>query len=184
MPTYYRRKELFEIVPLNIIEEYINRCDREDMRVLLAIAWLTGLRLNDCLKLTPSHFIIDDKEKLVRISMKVSKGGDIAHPVFSFHDPFIPMVLSYLKNFGVNEKLFILSKRRYQQLLQKLNERIWGKDTEKYITFHYLRHSRISWLVSKDANIGDIKAWTGHKSSAYEEYFRAYRTKKFAGKIN
>jgi len=183
MPSYYRKKELFEIVPLNIIEEYIKHSDRDDMKVLLAVAWLTGLRLIDCLKLTPLHFSINDVDKEVRISIKVSKHGDVAYPYFSFSDPFIPMILEYLKRFKPNERIFKLSKRRYQQLLLELNREIWGDDKSNYITFHYLRHSRISWLVSQDANVADIKAWTGHRSSAFEEYFKAYRTKKFAGKI-
>lgn len=184
MPKYYRKKEQFEIVPLERITLYVDTASAVDMKALLALVWLTSFRLEDATTLDHSNVVIDKVNRTLTFPKHVSKGGQMAYPSFSFDDPFVERLVKYIESIPYGLKLFRKSKRWYQDYLQGLNEKLCTRK-EDWLTFHYLRHSRISHLVHVlNAGIGDIKSWTGHKSNAFEEYFRAMETKKFRGRIS
>ncbi len=183
MPTYYVPKQHFKIVPKEKIQLYMHNTDQE-MRVLLALIWLTGLRIGDTLRLTIDNIHISEKMEDVVITVKASKGGTWANPSFSFDDPFVKSVLlPYITNLD-RGNLFTKGRRRYQQKLQQLNKRLYGSETSKYITFHYLRHSRITHLARiLHAFPEEIKAWTGHKTTQFEEYIAPRKVERFKGKL-
>jgi integrase len=185
MPCYYRDKKTFEIVTKEQIEKYIFSTNDEEFRVLLALAWLTGARISELLDLKKQDFLLDQNRDIVMITIRAKKHGRIGYPTFSFSDPFVSdLIIPYINNIGEEQKLFRRSKRRYQQMLLRLNKDIWGENKSKYITFHYLRHSRISFLARiLGALPEELKSWTGHRSTAFEEYFAPRRTERFRGKI-
>jgi len=186
MPWYYREKEEFEWVPLEKIKPYIELAEDMDVKVLIALAWLTGARISELLELTPMNFLIDPDRDTFSITIKAKKKGKTGFPTFSLtKDPFIQdLILPYINSFSSESKLFGRSKRRYQQILEQLNKTIHPNDKREWITFHYLRHSRLTYLARKlYATPEELKSWTGHKSSAFEEYFAPRKVERFKGKI-
>ena len=183
MPHYYRPKMHFKIVPKEKIQTYIYNTDKE-MGVLLALIWLTGLRISDTIKLTVNNIHISEKMEDVVITIKSSKGGTWANPMFSFDDPFVKSVLlPYITTLD-RGNLFTKGRRRYQQKLLSLNKRLYGSETSEYITFHYLRHSRITHLARVlRAFPEEIKAWTGHKTVQFDVYIAPRKVERFKGKL-
>lgn len=180
MPRYYKPKADFEIVDKEKIKPYIELAPDSDYKALIALMWLTGMRIQEAVNLTKERVKIDEKRKIVTIVNESLKKGKIGYPTFAFSDPFAEIVVNYFKS---NDK-FKRGKRRYQQMLKMLNQKIHGEDKSNYITFHYLRHSRITYLTRVlDATPEEIKSWTGHRSSAFEEYFQTRKVLKFAGKL-
>jgi len=184
MPTYYIKKEKFKPIFKEEIEIYLKKVKNNEFKVLLALAWLTGARISELLELTPEDFLVDKEKDLVSITIKAKKHGKVGFPTFSLKDPFIDLILDFLKTFKEGEKLFKKSKRRYQQMLLELNKKIYPNDKSKWITFHYLRHSRLTFLARfEGATPEELKSWTGHRSSAFESYFAPRRVERFKGKI-
>jgi Phage integrase family. len=56
MPKYYRDKTAFEVVKKEEIEPYILNAQNEEMRIVLALAWLTGARISEILELKKQDF--------------------------------------------------------------------------------------------------------------------------------
>ena len=183
MPRYYIPKNDFKVVELEEIKPYINQASTTELKVLIALIWLTGARIGDIIRLKKVHFVIRNEFKDIQIIIKASKFGGIGIPTFGFNDPFISdLIIPYLESI-LTDIPFTHGKRRYQQLLQELNKKIHGDDKTKWVTFHYFRHSRLSWLGQHEAMPEDFKSWTGHRSGAFEDYFKARRTEKFKGMI-
>ena len=183
MPIYYRPKRKFDIVKLEEIKPYIMIEDKE-MSFLMAMLWLTGFRIKDMLSLRHENIIINYELEDVQIQAQTSKGGGWANPSFSFKDPFImDLVIPYIHLH--DDPLLKRGKRRYQQRLQQLNKQIHGDETSKYLTFHYLRHSRITHLCRVlRASAEEVKSWTGHKSSVFEDYIAPRKVERFKGRLN
>jgi len=184
MPNYYIPKEHFKIVKSKEIEPYIYNSDKET-GVLVALIWLTGLRIGDTLRLEKSNIHINENLRDVVVTIKASKGGTYANPSFSFDDRFVPNLI--LPHFRLLDegKVFTKGKRRFQQILLKLNKKFHGNETSRYITFHYLRHSRITHLARNlHAFPEEIKAWTGHRTSQFEEYIAPRKVERFKGRLD
>ena len=184
MPNYYIPKHKFKIVYKKHIDPYLHYYSDKEFNALVAIIWLSGLRICDTLKLDKDSIFINGKDKSLLITVKASKGGTLANPSFGFNDPYVvSVIMPYIQD--VVYKLFSRSKRRYQQMLLKANKGIHGTDTTKYITFHYLRHSRITYLARVlKAFPEEIKAWTGHRTTQFEEYIAPRRVERFKGRFN
>ncbi len=184
MPNYYIPKEHFKIVKSKEIEPYTKTADIE-FNVLVALIWLTGLRIGDSLRLEKSNIHINETLRDIVVTIKASKGGTFANPSFSFDDVFVPnLILPYIRLLD-DGKAFKRGKRRYQQKLLTLNERLHENETSRYITFHYLRHSRITHLARNlHAFPEEIKAWTGHRTSQFEEYIAPRKVERFKGRLD
>ena len=183
MPKYYIPKEHFKIVSYEEILPYVELAPDMETKVLIALAWLTGARLGELVNLEKGNFLIDRENDTVTVVIRAEKGGKVGYPTFSFKDPFVEMIVDWVKD-KPEGKLFSRGKRRYQQILQELNWKIHGADQSKWITFHYLRHSRITYLTRVlHAYPEEIQSWTGHKSSAFDEYIAPRRVERFKGKI-
>ena len=184
MPKYYIPKHEFRIITSEEIKPYIEKAEKEEVKAIIALAWLTGARISDLLKLKRENFLVDEERKMLTVVIQASKGGSVGFPTFSFEDPFVPIILQYLQKFDRGQKLFRKTKRWYQQELFKLNMQIKGNNQNEWITFHYLRHSRITYIARVlKATPEEIKSFTGHRSSAYEEYVAPRRVERFAGKF-
>ena len=184
MPIYYRPKEEFEIISKEQIEQYLNLSYDEEFKVLLALVWLTGARISEVIELKPSNFMVSETEVLV--SIKAKKHGKVGYRLFDLEKtPFLKdLVLPYVFSFPKESRMFFRSKRRYEQLLKELNESIHGNNFKNYITFHQLRHSRTTYLARiLKAFPEELKAWFGHRSNAFEEYYQPRRVERFKDKI-
>jgi integrase len=183
MPQYYIPKKEFKIISYEEIKPYVDLAPDLETKVVIALAWLTGARIQEIVNLRAEDFLIDKENDRVVITIRALKHGDVGYPTFSFSDPFISnLIIPYLE--GKHGKLFSRGKRRYQQILQELNMKIHGLDTSKWITFHYLRHSRLTFLARElRAFPEELKSWTGHRSQAFEEYYSPRRVERFKGKI-
>jgi integrase len=182
MPRYYIAKEKFKIVSKRDIQKYVDATEDYEMKIVLALTWLTGLRISEVLSIKPENVFMKDKK--LYLSVKAKKHGKIAYPVFSIDDPFVKPIIAYIETFDDEEAIFLRGKRTFQQKLLDLNKELWGANTTKYITFHYLRHSRLTFLARKlGARPEQFKSWTGHQSNAFEEYFAPRKLEEFAGKF-
>jgi integrase len=184
MPKYYIPKNEFRIILYEEIKKYIDATDDSDFKFVLALAWLTGARIQEIVNLKRRDFQIGKND--LTIIIKALKRGKIGYPTFSFKDPFIsdliiPRVLSIE---DPDSRVCLKSKRTYQRMLLKLNKKLYPNEPNKWITFHYLRHSRITFLARVlKAFPEELKSWTGHRSQAFEEYFAPRRVMRFKGKI-
>jgi len=182
MPRYYIPKEYFKIVPKEKIDKYLEATDDEEFKTLLKLVWLTGARLTEIIELKYDNFTIT-RDGII-INIKAKKHGKVGYPSFSFEDPYVKDVLDFIERRKEFDRIFRRGKRRYQQILLDLNRKIYGDNTKEYITFHYLRHSRITFLARKlGALPEELKGWTGHRSIAFEAYFAPRRVARFKGKI-
>ena len=121
----------------------------------------------------------------ISFTIKAQKGGSVGFPTFNESDPYIEsLVLPYIKNRNIDQRVFLYGKSYYQKMLLKLNKRIYGDDKGNYITFHEMRHSRLTFLgrVLK-AMPEEIKSWTGSRTDSFSIYFAARRVERFKGKI-
>jgi len=206
MPRYYVDKELFRVVPLTDILPYIEATSSirlARLRVLLALAFMTGARVAELLRLRKGDFRTNPKRELrIRLfTLKTysSKRYRQAHErkvrlipptrelIFDADkDPFMKdVIIPFLRTLDNREdKLFNRTKRWYQQKLFELNSQIHGEKLEKYITFHYLRHSAITHIARDLGGTGaDIQGWTGHRGSSFEIYIIPAPVEKFKGKM-
>ncbi|MCS7231794.1 MAG: site-specific integrase [Elusimicrobiota bacterium] len=181
MPRYYIQKELFKVVEIDDIVKYIAAANDTDFLFFFLTVYLTGLRSCDVKKLRKENFQL--RKNLLTITTKVSKGGGVANMIFNIKKvPFARELYLYVVSRN-DDVIFRRSVRHYRRILQRLNEKIYGNDKSKWITFHYLRHSRITFLARLGATPEELKSWTGHKTSAFEEYIRTRKVLRFATKI-
>lgn len=187
MPTYYIPKREFKVVPFEEIKKYVDAAPDIDAKVFFALAWLTGARGQELcnLKNRPEKILIDNERNDITICIDALKHGKQGFPIFSFGTMFVSdLILPHLAKLPESAKLFLRGRRRYAQILNALNKQIYPGDSSKWITLHYLRHSRITFLARfLKAFPEEIKAWTGHSSAAYEEYFSGRRVERFKDKI-
>jgi len=185
IPQYYIPKENFKIVTKDEILPYIAGTEDIEAKVVIAIAWLAGARIQEIVNLKKEDFIISDENKDLTIAIHALKFGKMGYPSFSYSDPFVgELVVPYARQFAEG-KVFSKSKRRYQQILKNLNLKIHGEDTSKWITFHYLRHSVATYMGRVlRAFPEEFKSWFGHRSQAFEEYYAPRKVDRFKGKFD
>lgn len=186
MPNYYTDKADFKVYTVDEIMPYIKNANGNRMKILIALAFLTGARISEMLALRKKDFlVINDELRIVMKTLK-RKGDYKRELIFSINDdPFIKGIMKFVDGLRKAETvLFPMTKRTYQARLLKLNRLIHGENTRKYIIFHQLRHSAITYLARDlRASAWEIASWTGHKSTAYEEYMIHGAAKRFKGKM-
>lgn len=160
MPKYYHDKKDFKIIPKEDVDRLIGLFDRDDMKVLIALIWLTGARVGELLKVEKKHITITSDEFKIILETFKTKPRIYREIVFSAYTPYIRfLIIPYVEK--SQDRLFHYSKRRYQQLLQKAN-----KITGLYYTFHEFRHSRLSFLArTLRASVSEMMDWTGWKTA-------------------
>lgn len=182
MPIYYKPKAAFDTVPSGEIKKYLAAASGDfDFSMALIMAWLTGARIIEVTRIKRENITIDGD--YVQFTIKAVKHGGYGYPTFSIKDTFVAGLVDFIAQKSSEEYILLRGKNTYQKRLHALNQLIYPDNKKRWLTFHYLRHSRITWLARAGASAIEIKSWTGHRSSAYEEYFAAARVRRFAGKI-
>lgn len=189
MPMYYTPKRKFKVYGTEDIIPYIIHAEKEDFKPLISLAFLTGARISELLALRKKDFEINIEADELRLVLKTLKRkGDFNRElVFSIKaDPFIQdIIVPFVEKLKWDDgKIFRMTKRTYQAKLLQLNKLIHGENTSSYIVFHQLRHSAITYLARDlRASAWEIASWTGHKSTAYEEYMIHGASKRFKGRL-
>jgi len=185
MPSYYIPKEEFRIVKYDEILPYVENAPDLEYSIFIQIGYITGMRLSEIINLKASDFYINEKERELTISHKALKFGKVGYATFSFDDPFVMNIINYVRGFNPEDYIFHRrSKSSYQKMLLKLNRQLHKNNYQKYITFHYLRHSRITFLARiLKAFPEELKAWTGHRSMAFEDYYMPRKVERFKGQF-
>lgn len=179
MPAYYRLKKKFGVVRVDEIQKYIDAAQTIDMKVLLSLAWLSGQRMIQMLRLHRNDISIE-KDGLI-ISYSAAKHGKETTHVYGLDDPYVQYIIAYITTRdGI---IFPLCKRSYQSKLLKINKLIYPDNKEQWLIFHYFRHARIThWIRNLGLQPAEVKDLTGHKSTAYEEYFQVQKAAKIKGR--
>lgn len=189
MPIYYIPKKEFMVVKDSELIPYLQIASRA-MAAILSIAFLTGARIAEIILLRKKSIVIDYENDEIRFLIPTLKRSDMALRMLVFSiskDPFIiKHIIPYVeKKKNEESRLFIKTKRSYQSYLLGLNKRLYGNDIKKYITFHYLRHSAITHIARDlKASSYEIQSFTGHKSSAFEDYFIIEAPIRFKGQMS
>jgi len=185
MPRYYIPKDEFRIIDKADIIPYVNEAKTVDMSRLIMTVWLTGSRISEVIELTGRKIKIDHDKKDITFTINAKKHGKQGFPSFNFDDVFIMDLIPFFQSCGNDQRIFPFSKRYYQKNLLYLNKVIHDNDTTKYITFHQLRHSRLTHLSRVlRAFPEELKSWTGHQSNAFEQYFSPRRVDRFRGHVS
>ena len=174
MPQYYRDKKDFNIIPRETVQEMIDSTDDLRMRCIISLAWITGARITEIMKLRRQDFKGSLKDDVVFIRLNTIKGGVPRRLELSMtKTPFLlEYVVKYVKH--RHGRIFDIGVRRAQQKLLKINEK-----TGYYITFHEFRHSRISYLArEKEASLSELMDWTGWASTRQAGNYLIRKTSK------
>ena len=128
----------------------------------------------------------NEEAQTVTVTIRAKKHGKLGYPTFSYSDDFVSdIILPAIRGKEYTARLFYNGKRRYQQLLLALNKQLSPTNQADWITFHYLRHSRITYLARNlQATPEELKGWTGHRSNAFDEYIASRKVKRFAGQLS
>lgn len=182
---YYRDKKDFAIISAEEIRPYIENAPDDDYTALIAVVWLTGSRIQEVVNLTPGRVNLNNEEEHITFVIDALKHGKTGYPTFSFSDPYVSsIVIPYILRRKGQSKVFRRGKRMYERTMKKLNEEIHGNNKQKWIVFHQMRHSRITFLARVGrASPEEIKSWTGHRSAGFEDYFAPRKVERFRGKI-
>lgn len=203
VPIYYLPKEEFQVVSIAAIQPYIENTEIQEMKAIISLSFVTGARISELLKVKKKDIFVDKEKNEFRIrivSLKTysrkkykeakEKGEKLIPPtrelVLDFNDPFIGnLIVPYIESLPTEDSsLFAHSKRYYQKNLFKLNAKIHNGNKTNYITFHYLRHSVITYIARELRATGaEIKDWTGHRGSSYEVYLIPSPMDKFKGRM-
>jgi len=183
MVKYYREKDRFEPISEAEVRELLAVMSDPDHHMAVILAWLTGARICEIVAFTKGDFQIDDGK--MTVILRSRKHGKTGYPSFNITDPFVSEVIAHVLELPVaGYVLQRRSTRTYQYAIESANKLRSPEDTSKWLTFHYFRHGRISYLARVlNASAEEIKSWTGHRSTAYEAYFQPRRVERFRGKI-
>ena len=185
MPRYYRPKERFEIVQPEEIGRYIAEAGTKVLRLYLALVYLTGARASEIRNLKREDVTFDPINGDITFVIHSLKRGKIGYCPFRVTDPLVQEVWDFIKEFPFGTCPFgQRTVRHYQMKLMHLNQKLHPEDKENWLTLHYLRHSRITFIARiLQASSEEIKGWTGHRSTAFEDYFQPRKVERFRGKI-
>jgi len=184
---YYIPRDQFHIIDRPEIQPYIDKAPGDDFRFAVATAWLTGMRISEIVDLKQGNFSVQEHDQSLTINYQSKKHGRKGAPSFLWTDPFVSeIVLPYFRKAEGERRdrlLIRTTTRRYQQLLQKLNKELHGSEESRFITFHQMRHSRITYLVQVlQATIPEVMGFTG-RATVPNEYMILQQTAKFRGRF-
>lgn len=158
MPVYKRPKEEFKVYS-NAEIDLIMLTSDERLKPILALTWLTGARIGEVMKVSIDDIDVNGKEVMIRLITEKVKDHPVRELYFDLdttpflEDDIIPFYERRVKMFGI---------RRAQQLLVEA-----CKKAGIQLTFHELRHSRLTYLARKlRATASEMMDWTGWTSSS------------------
>lgn len=151
-------KNLKKIIPSREwIETKISDVPIEKHRAFIACLWLTGARLNEVMELRRRDFAFTPdktrlKIKLITLKNKVQMNR-VVHPYIAGHEPVVNPLVSWIKNFKLDDKIFQFSDRT--------GERIVAKWFPGWFP-HIIRHYRCSHMAGNPTtNQVMLESWFG-----------------------
>jgi integrase len=190
MPKYYRSFDKFEIVTDEEIQQYVDAIPskyHDEYSVFLPLAHISGMRITQIGNLKSDNISIDNVKKVVRATYLPLKHGNPGKNAYGFKDPFVK---EYIMPFfdrlqdTPNLKLFIRKPKTHQRMMYDLNKKIYPDKKNRWLNYHYLRHSRFTFLTQVLGwDQWKLKSWTGHKSGAFDRYVQQQNIEEAAGNL-
>ena len=172
MPAY-KYTRLDKRIEIEEAKAIIDSLEAEDMRVIVALLYLTGARVSEVLALTSYAVKIGHKEVEITVpSLKrpdIKKAGAFlpSRPLtFKRDAPFMDIIARHVKHVRriKVDKLFTYKRFKVWYELKKVTQKC---------SPHSFRHSRLQKLADLGATQSQIKAFAGHSrldsSTAYIE---------------
>lgn len=130
---------------------------REDVRIAFIFSCLTGLRMSDVLALCPKHIkqSPDSKSEFIEIVQEKTEETVVV--------PLLPQAKQYLNEGKEYDEPYLTlpSKAAVSRCIDQWVEKAW---ISKHITFHCLRHTFGTLLVSSGGEIKTVSSLLGHAS--------------------
>jgi site-specific recombinase XerD len=127
------------------------------MKALLVFLYLFGARVSEALKLKRENFWVEGKYLAVEIPLskkRKNKGPTIPTHILrvNINSPFMEILLKFLENKEMNEKLWSFSRIKVWRTIKKFLSNC---------SPHFFRHSRLRKLAEKGATELHLMDWAG-----------------------
>lgn len=157
--------------------EVMYLADNVDLRssLLIRLLFETGLRISECLAVTPGDINIDD------CSINGIGKGRKEYVVF-FSPKTKEMMLQYVEERHISdneERLFDLSIESARDILKKDSLELLGRE----ITPHALRHSCATYLISQGFSLQEVQLYLRHESIETTAIYSHLSKEELQGKI-
>ncbi len=158
-----RNQKLPVVLSLEEVEKLISVTENIKHKAMLALAYSTGVRLEEAQKLKPSN--IDSSRMQVHVTN--GKGRKDRYTILSVKA--LDLLRSYYKSVKPSVYLFETSRERGTYLFLSTLDAIVRNSAKKaginkVISFHTLRHSFATHLLEQGVNIKLIQKFLGHSS--------------------
>lgn len=157
------------------VYELCKAMKRERDKFMLMITYYAGLRLTELLTIKPYDFNWKKwwRDRTKSLELKVMGKGSKERIVFipswlaERLEIWIKQEVSQRPNASPKSKLFSISHRRWQYILQGISKRVLGKDIHP----HLLRHSIATSLLDQGLQLEEVKEFLGHQSIAVTQIY-------------
>ena len=175
IPRPKKSRSLPKVLSKQEVERIINTPANLKHRLILAILYGCGLRLNELICLEVGDINFNNRTVLV-INGKGRKDRRVPLP-----KPLIPLLEQYIKSY-LPEKYLFFSQGQIQyssSSVQKLVKEYTRKaGIEKHVTPHTLRHCYATHMLEKGVDLRYIQELLGHQSSKTTEIYTHVTTRK------
>ena len=149
----------------------------ERFRLLIWICYYTGMRPSEALGLTMDQ--LDFANGQIIIDRQLSRFTNTIHEKYlkttksyrtiGFSKKLQEMIQEHVAKFGLGPSNLILSNRsgnvwRYHDAAEMFREKVRPLGIAKGMGLHQLRHTCVSVLIARGANIREVQEWVGHES--------------------
>ena len=160
IPPRPRSRKLPQILTQKQVSALIDGCRRQRDRMLLMLAYGSGLRVSEVVKLRPEH--IETDRMLVRVEQ--GKGRKDRYTLLS--KKALEELHRYLKKYGPNQWLFYGYHKQHHMSVSAAQRIYQRAKTAAGITagkgIHTLRHCFATHLLEQGVDIYIIKRFLGH----------------------
>jgi integrase len=155
------------------IRELIDRAETNLEKAFVAVVFLTGGRVSECLTLKKQHFILGTKNtrKFLIIKIRTLKKRKYKRRILPIplDDPLIHYITNYLDEIEEGGLLFPFSRTKAWRIIKRLSKRV-GLD----LWLHLLRHMRLTELVVErdftDQHLVGFAGWSDSRPA--KEYIK------------
>lgn len=154
----YEKKEI-DVLTEDQVKKLISSCDTTRDKAIISLLATTGVRVSELVSIKLSDISFDTSEDTYAILIK-GKGNKERY-VFMTTECAL-YVLDYIQVFHIQDKLFDISTRTVQYIVEKCGEKIGICGLHP----HTLRHTVATELASKGTSINLVQKMLGHASSS------------------
>lgn len=154
----YEKKEI-DVLSDTQVRELLNVCDNPRDKAIISLLTTTGIRVSELINIRCEDIAWDTKEDTY--SILIHGKGNKERYVFMTTQCALD-VLEYIQVSNNKDKVFNISVRSVQYIVEKCGEKIGIQGLHP----HTLRHTVATELASKGTRINLVQKMLGHSSSA------------------